>query len=78
MEPMFDVKIDIFSTDITEPDRLGNIFNIYSPEAFILEPREDIYLDLKFKINTSTETIEPWINLLPSLKGMGLYLEDLD
>ena len=47
------------------------------PDKFKLGPREDIYLDLKVDINTPPG-IEPWLNLLPSLKGIGLKLENQD
>ena len=49
------------------------LYKIYSPESFILRPREDIYLDLKIKINAP---LEEWINLLPSLKERGLKIEE--
>ena len=52
-------------------------YKVYSPEKFKLAPREDIYLDFKFAINTSPG-IELWVNLLPSLKGIGLKLESQD
>ena len=47
------------------------------PGKFKLAPREDIYLDLKLDINT-LPGIEPWLNSLPSLKGIGLKLENQD
>ena len=59
---------------MTENDKF---YKVYSPEKFKLRPREDIYLDLKFNIQTP-ETIEPWLNLLPSLKGIGLHIENED
>ena len=49
-------------------------YKIYSPKKLKLRPRDDIYLDLKIKINV-LNTLEPWINLLPSL---GLKIEDND
>ena len=55
----------------------GNFDELYSPKKFKLRPRDDIYLDLKIKINVPN-TLEPWINLLPSLKGLGLEIEDND
>ena len=42
-----------------------------------LGPRDDIYLDLKFIIQ-KPETIEPWLNLLPSLKALGLHIRNED
>ena len=50
---------------------------MYSPEKFKLRPREDIHLELKFDIQTS-ETIQPWLNLLPSLKEIGMHIENDD
>ena len=39
--------------------------------------QEMIYLDLGFDIQTP-ETLEPWLNLLPSLKRIGLHIENDD
>ena len=50
-------------------------YKVYSPLSFKLRPRDNIYLDLNFNIETP-ETIEPWLNLLPSLKGLGLSIEN--
>ena len=50
---------------------------MHSPEKFKLRPRDDIYVDLKFDIQTP-ETIQPWLNLLPSLKEMGMHIENDD
>ena len=52
------------------------LYKIYSPESFILRPREDIYLDLKIKINAPLQ-LEAWINLLPSLKERELKLKNI-
>ena len=46
---------------MTDKDKF---YKVYSPEKFKLRPRDDIYLDLKFEIQTP-ETIEAWLNLLP-------------
>ena len=51
-------------------------YEVYSPEKFKLR-REDIYLDSKFNIQM-LETIVSLLNLLPSLKGMGLHIENED
>ena len=59
---------------MTDKDKF---YKIYSPEEFKLAPRKDIYLDLKFDINTPPE-IESWLNLLPSLKTLELKLENED
>ena len=66
-------------TDIKQPNmaHADRFYKVYSPEKFKLAPREDIYLDLKFVINTPPGT-EPWLNLLPSLKTMGLRIQDHD
>ena len=55
----------------------GDFHKIYSPKILKLSPRDDIFLDLKIKINVPN-TLEPWINLLLSLKGLGLKIEDND
>ena len=55
----------------------GDFYKIYSPKKFKLRPRDDIYLDLKIKINVPN-TLQPRINLLPSLEGLGLKIEDND
>ena len=53
----------------------GDFYKIYSLKKFKLKKRDDICLDLKIKINVPN-TLKPWINLLPSLKGFGLEIED--
>ena len=59
---------------MTDKDKFfQNLFT----RKFKLAPRKDIYLDLKFDINTLPE-IEPWLNLLPSLKTLQLKLENED
>ena len=70
----FNSYIGIKQPNITDKDRF---YEVYSPENFKLKPRDDIYLDLKFDIQTP-ETIEPWLNLLPSLKSLGLHIENED
>ena len=64
-------------TDIKQPNMTDTdkFWKVYSPDKFKLVPRGDIYLDLKFDINTPPR-IEPWLNLLPSLKTMRLKLEN--
>ena len=53
----------------------NRFYKMYSPEKFKLTPREDIYIDLEFDIQTP-ETIQPWLNLLPSLKEIGMHIEN--
>ena len=67
-------QVTIKKTDMTSR---GRFYKIYSPLTFKLKPRDDIYLDLKFDIQTP-ETIEPWLNLLPSFKSMGIHIENDD
>ena len=52
-------------------------YKAYSPKKIKLRPRDDIHLDLKFDIQTP-ETLSPWLNILPSLKTMGLHIENDD
>ena len=67
----FNSYVGIKQPGMTNKDRF---YKVYSPEKFRLRPREDIYLDSKFDIQMH-ERIEPWLNLLPSLKEMGLHIE---
>ena len=66
-------------TRIKQPDMTDEykFYKVYSPLKFKLRPREDIYLDLKFNLKTSKE-LEPWMNILPSLKGFGLNVANQD
>ena len=66
----FDVYVGIKQPDLTNSE---NFYTIYSPKKFTLKPRDDIVLDLKFKIATSKE-LDPWISLLPTFKANGLAM----
>ena len=68
----FNSYVGIKNPDMTKPDRF---YKIYSPKKFKLRPRDDIYLDLKFNIQKA-DRIEPWLNLLPSLKSPGPKIEN--
>ena len=70
------VTID-YHSQTRQPDLTGkgDFYKIYSPKKF--RTRDNIYLDLKIKIDVS-KILEPWINLLPSLKGLGLKIENED
>ena len=72
------VTID-YHSQTRQPDLTakGHFHEIYSPKKFKLRPRDDIYLGLKIKIDI-LRILEPWINLLPSLKGLGLKIENED
>ena len=70
----FNSHIGIKQPEMTSKDRF---YKVYSPLKFKLTQRDDIYLDLKFDIQ-GPETFEPWLNLLPSLKGIGLHIENND
>ena len=72
------VEIDSHS-QVQQPNMTAkeDFYEIYSPKKFKLRPSDNIYLDLKIKINVPN-TLEPWIYLLPSLKGLGLKIEDND
>ena len=70
----FNSYIGIKQPNMTDKDKF---YKVSSPEKFKLRPRDDIYLDLKFDIQTA-ETIEFWLNLLPSLKSLGLHIENKD
>ena len=66
-------------TDIKQPNMTekGRLYKVYSSEKFKLAPRQDIYLDLEFDI-TTPPGIVPLLNLLLSLKGLGLKTENED
>ena len=70
------VTID-YHSQTRQPDLTakGHFHEIYSPKKFKLRPRDDIYLGLKIKIDI-LKILEPWINLLPSLKGLGSKIEN--
>ena len=63
----FNSHVGIKKPDMTDKTKF---YKVYSPEKFKLSPRDDIYLDLKFNIQTQ-DRIEPWLNLLLSLKNHG-------
>ena len=67
----FSIEAKIKKPDMADTN---TFYKIYSPITFKLKLREDIYLDLKFNIQTP-ETIDPWLNLLPSLKELGLSVQ---
>ena len=70
----FNSYVGIKQPNMTDKDKL---YKVYSSEKFKLRPRDDIYLDLKFDIDMP-ETIEAWLNLLPSLKSLELHIENED
>ena len=74
----FIVEIDS-NSQVQQPNMTakGDFYKFYSPKKFKLRPRGNIYLHIKIKINV-LNTLEPWINLLPLLKGLGLKIEDND
>ena len=66
-------------TGIRKPGMTNSdkFYKVYSPKKFKLRPRDDIYLDLKFNVEASKE-LDPWIRLLPSIKELGLNIENED
>ena len=70
----FNSYVGIKKPDMTDKSRF---YKVYSPIKFKLRPRDDIYLDLNFNIE-APDRIEPWLNLLLSLKGIGLKIENND
>ena len=58
--------------EITSRDKF---YKVYSPLKFKLKPRDDIFIDLKFDIQTP-EKIQSWLNLLPLFKSAGLHIEN--
>ena len=70
----FNSYVGIKKPDMTDKSRF---YKVYSPIKFKLRPRDDIHLDLNFNIE-APDRIEPWLNLLLSLKGIGLKIENND
>ena len=68
----FNSNVGIKQPDKTDKSRF---YQVYSPEKFKLRPRDDIHLNLKFNVQTP-ERIQPSLCLLPSLKEMGLHIEN--
>ena len=68
----FNSYVVIKNPDMTDKTKF---YKVYSPKKFKLRPRDDIYWDLKFNIQTP-DRIEPWLNLLPSLKSIALHIEN--
>ena len=54
----------------------GRFYKVYSSLNFKLKPRDDIFIDVKFDIQTP-EAIQPWLNLLPSFKLAGLHIKNI-
>ena len=69
------MKLDItnVSKDLNLPKT--SFHCIYLPEKFTLRPRGNILLDFKITVNIP-DCLEPWINLLLTLKGIGFSIED--
>ena len=55
-----DIEIDSY-TDVKQSSisNADDFYTIYLPETFKLKPRDDIYLDLKLKIQTSSKRVQP-------------------
>ena len=53
----------------------NRFYKVYSSEKFKLRPREDIHIDLNIDIQTP-EIMQPWLNLLPSLKEIRMHIEN--
>ena len=70
----FNSYVGIKNPDMTDKTKF---YKVYSQKKSKLRPRDDIYLDLKFNIQTP-DRIEPWLNLLASLKNIGLHIENDD
>ena len=70
----FNSYMGIKKTDMADKTKFQKV---YLPHKFKLRPRDDIYLHLKFNIETP-DRIKLWLNLLPSLKSIGLHIENDD
>ena len=60
---------------VKRPEFKNTFLCIYSPEKFTLRPRDNILLNLKITIK-APDCLKAWINLLPTLKELGLAIED--
>ena len=60
---------------IKRPEFKNSFHCIYSPEKFTLRPRDNILLNLKISVK-APDCLKAWINLLPTLKELGLAIED--
>ena len=60
----FNSYIGIKNSDMTDKTKF---YKVYSPHKFKLRPRDDIYLDLKFNVETP-DRIKPWLNLITVIK----------
>ena len=68
----FNLHTGVKQPNMTSKERF---YKVYSPLKSKGRPRDDICLDLRLDIQTP-ETFEPWSNLLPSLKRIGLHKEN--
>ena len=68
----FNLHTGVKQPNMTSKERF---YKVYSPLKSKGRPRDDICLDLRLDIQTP-ETFEPWSNLLPSLKRIGLHIEN--
>ena len=64
----FPLHTGIKEPAMTDGDRF---YKVYSPEKFKLRLRDDIYLDLKFNIETP-ETLEPLVKFITIIEGIGV------
>ena len=60
---------------VKRPEFKNSFHCIYSPEKFTLRPRDNILLNLKITVK-APDCLKAWINLLPTLKELGLAIED--
>ena len=60
---------------VKKPEFKNSFPCIYLSETFTFRPRHNILLNLKITIK-APGCLEAWINLLPTLKELGLAIED--
>ena len=60
---------------VKRPEFKNTFLCIYSPEKFTLRRRDNILLNLKITIK-APGCVEAWINLVSTLKELGLAIED--
>ena len=60
---------------LKRPEFKSSFHCMYSPKKITLRPRDNILLNLKITVK-APDCLEAWINLLPTLKELGLVIED--
>ena len=69
------MEVEIGHYECVKRPEFKNTFHfIYSPQKFTFTPRDNILLNLKITTK-APDCLEAWINLLPTLKELGLVID---